>query len=425
MEKKTPSLLSIILWVLLAASLSAVFFLAPRTYRSYQEMQVQVQATPTPTANVQSVLLVTIDPNNPPSPTPMILKNGSMGVEVERLQERLKELQYYPGDVDGQYGQGTSAAVKLFQAQHQLTDDGLAGSDTLTALYAQNAQTYIPTPAPSPTPSKLEKGAKGGSVRELQTRLQELNFYTASVDGDYGNGTEAAVRNFQAQHNLTADGVATAETLALLNSGQASILIPTPTPDPATAPMLVNRDNPVPEQYKPGSLVNLRKTLPSDLVYVKGSDIEGDPTAVKALQDMLEAAKKDGVTSFQVSAGYRSIAYQQKLFDDSVASYISKGSNRAGAISSTRLTVADPGASEHHTGLAFDITVADTIFKGTPQQIWLHKHCWDYGFIIRYQEDKEKITGILAEAWHIRYVGVQHSIPMRDQNLCLEEYLMN
>ena len=71
--------------------------------------------------------------------------------------------------------------------------------------------------------------------------------------------------------------------------------------------------------------------------------------------------------------------------------------------------MADPGSSEHHTGLAFDITVAGTIFKGTEQQIWLHEHCWDYGFIIRYQEDKEKITGFLAECWHIRYVGLPHS----------------
>ena len=72
---------------------------------------------------------------------------------------------------------------------------------------------------------------------------------------------------------------------------------------------------------------------------------------------------------------------------------------------------------------AFDITVAGTTFKGTEQQKWLQKHCWDYGFIVRYQEDKEAITGFLAECWHIRYVGVRHSVIMRDQNLCLEEYL--
>ena len=103
--------------------------------------------------------------------------------------------------------------------------------------------------------------------------------------------------------------------------------------------------------------------------------------------------------------------------------YRAEGFTQEKAVSATRNTVADPGASEHHTGLAFDITVAGTIFKGTEQQIWLHKHCWDYGFIIRYQEDKEDITGFLAECWHIRYVGLPHSTEMRDRNLCLEEYL--
>ena len=85
--------------------------------------------------------------------------------------------------------------------------------------------------------------------------------------------------------------------------------------------------------------------------------------------------------------------------------------------------MADPGTSEHHTGLAFDITVAGTIFKGTKQQIWLHKNCWDYGFIVRYQDGKEDVTGFIAEDWHIRYVGVEHATAMRDQNLSLEEYL--
>jgi len=93
------------------------------------------------------------------------------------------------------------------------------------------------------------------------------------------------------------------------------------------------------------------------------------------------------------------------------------------ARSAARKTVADPGTSEHHTGLAFDITTPGKTFMGTPQQKWLHEHCWEYGFIIRYPEGKEDITGFVAECWHIRYVGVVHSIPMRDSGECLEEYL--
>ena len=187
--------------------------------------------------------------------------------------------------------------------------------------------------------------------------------------------------------------------------------------------VLVNREHPVGADYEPDDLVKLKNVMPSSLVTVKGSDIEGDRTAANAMIEMFEAAKADGVTGWQISAGYRSYEYQQELFDEQVAEYRAEGFTQEKAVSATRNTVADPGASEHHTGLAFDITVAGTTFKGTEQQIWLHKHCWDYGFIIRYQEDKEDITGFLAECWHIRYVGLPHSTEMRDRNLCLEEYL--
>jgi D-alanyl-D-alanine carboxypeptidase len=158
-------------------------------------------------------------------------------------------------------------------------------------------------------------------------------------------------------------------------------------------------------------------------VYVKGSEIEGDPVAVDALKRMFQAAVNEGVTGWQISAGFRSYAYQEELFNSSVDNLIASGRTRESAISVTRLTVADPGTSEHQLGLAFDVTVADTVFKGTPQQLWLAANCWDYGFIVRYQQDKEDITGYLAEDWHIRYVGLPHSITMRDKNWCLEEYI--
>ncbi len=423
MDRKRLTPFTIALWALTAALVALVAILAPRTIADYGRMQTEVNATPTPTANIQSMLLITVDPNNTPEPTPLVLRVGSAGDEVTRLQERLKALGYYLTDVDGQFGQGTAESVKLFQAQHGLTADGLAGNDTRAALFATDAQTYIPTPEPTPTPSQLQKGDRNDAVKALQERLKDLGFYTTSVDGDYGGGTERAVRLFQEQHGLTADGVAAAQTLALLKSDKAKPIVATPTPDPAAVPMLVNKQHPVADGYAPGSLVNLRSTLPSDLVKVMGGDMEGDPVAVAALQSMLEAAKADGITGFQLNAGYRSVAYQQQLFEESVEKYLAEGRKKESAVSATRLTVADPGASEHHTGLAFDFTVAGTSFKGTKQQVWLHKNCWDYGFIIRYQEDKEKITGIIAEAWHVRYVGVQHSIAMRDQNLCLEEYV--
>lgn len=423
MDKRKPSIKTIVMWALLAALIVVIALLAPKTWQDYQTLETERNATPTPTSDVSSALMVTIDPNNTPTPTVMLLKVGTKGDEVKRLQERLKQLGYYTGEVDGQYGQGTADAVKLFQNQHNLLSDGIAGENTRSILYGENAETYVPTPAPSETPASLSKGDAGDTVRAMQERLKILGYYNGNVDGDFGGGTQEAVRLFQSQNSLNVDGVAAEQMLSLLYSGDARQAAVTPTPDPSAMPSLVNKKYPVSSDDRPGDLVLLRNVLPSSLVYVKGSEIEGDRTAVAALQTMLEAAAADGVTGWQISAGYRSYNYQQTLFDRQVKQYQAEGMSRDKAVSATRLTVADPGTSEHHTGLAFDVTVAGTTFKGTDQQKWLHKNCWDYGFIIRYQEDKEKITGFLAEAWHIRYVGVKHSVVMRDKNLCLEEYL--
>ena len=79
-------------------------------------------------------------------------------------------------------------------------------------------------------------------------------------------------------------------------------------------------------------------------------------------------------------------------------------------------TVAVPGTSEHQMGLAVDIS-------GEAANIWLAEHCWEYGFILRYTEEKAEITGITNEPWHFRYVGREISMDMKDSGLCLEEYL--
>ena len=95
----------------------------------------------------------------------------------------------------------------------------------------------------------------------------------------------------------------------------------------------------------------------------------------------------------------------------------------AQARSAARKLVADPGCSEHHTGLAFDITVPGTSFGGTKQAKWLEEHCWEWGFILRYPADKTAITGITNEPWHFRYVGTDAAMEMRETGECLEEYV--
>lgn len=286
------------------------------------------------------------------------------------------------------------------------------------------------TPSPTATPSYLTNGSEGEMVVQLQARLQELGYYNAGVDGQYGNGTRAAVRIFQQQHGLDADGVAGQKTMAVLYSDQAQRIVITPTPQPyvvaaGEVPLLVNRTHKLPDDYVPADLVEVKAICGDNMLYAS-DDVEGVWEAVVALNEMIEAAKADGIGPWKVREGYRTFSYQQRIFDNYVERFIeNNGMTREQAVSATRQTVADPGCSEHHTGLAFDLNAnnPDVAFVDTAQYVWLQKHCWEYGFIMRYTDEKQEITGFMGEEWHVRYVGKQHSLKMRDVGMCLEEYV--
>lgn len=422
------SYLGLAVIILLVIAILYVGISALQDQRVYQR---EAAITPTPSITPRTVR-ITEDPALPTStPTPCILQKNSIGIEVKQLQQRLKDLGYYSGDVDGQYGAGTQTAVTAFQAQHGLKADGVAGEQTLAMLYSGSAQTFVPTPTPSATPAILSSGSSGDEVKALQSRLQQLGFYSGVLDGDYGKGTRAAVKLFQAQHGLDDDGIAGQKTLEMLYSSAAQPMLITPTPAAVqvlagSQPMLVNRQHPVASDFAPADLVNLSEYCDSSLVKIKYDGTQGVREAADALIRMLEAARADGITNWQVSAAYRSYADQQRIFDNKVKSF--QNNNPDWSLSRCRsaasVTVADPGASEHHTGLAFDMTVPGTsMFLGTKQCTWLHQHCWEYGFILRYTDEKQQITGFAGEAWHIRYVGTEHSLAMQQSGQCLEEYL--
>lgn len=157
MKQITLRPITLILIVLLVAGVTGIALLLPAAMESRRVLDIELSATPTPTADVRSMLLVTPDPNNTPAPTPLLLRPGVKGDEVARLQQRLKELGYYTGDVDGAYGPGTSEAVLLFQSQHGLSADGIAGEKTREQLYAADAQTFLPTLRPASQPLCLKR----------------------------------------------------------------------------------------------------------------------------------------------------------------------------------------------------------------------------------------------------------------------------
>lgn len=197
---------------------------------------------------------------------------------------------------------------------------------------------------------------------------------------------------------------------------------PTATTLPMTMPLLVNEEHPM--EAAPNDLVLLNDYLPNSLVTVKEAGSEGSKEAADALIALFEAAQVDGLGGWQITDAYRSVETQQAIWDKTYKKYREEnGMSEKKALQATQRRVATPGSSEHHTGLAFDIGVPGESFRLTEQCAWLSENCAGYGFVVRYTEEKERLTGITAEPWHIRYVGVEHARAMTQGNLCLEEYV--
>ncbi len=166
------------------------------------------------------------------------LRKGMSGLDVQYTQNRLKELKYYTGAVDGQFGSGMYAAVKAFQERNSLKADGVIGSGTRKVLFAAGAiaaDEIIPEPE---THRTLRLGMEGNDVSALQRRLKELGYYSMAVDGQYGKGTVAAVKAFQGRNNLKVDGVCGEDTAKLIYSDKAidagsSVTVPPAVSDTA------------------------------------------------------------------------------------------------------------------------------------------------------------------------------------------------
>ena len=314
-------------------------------------------------------------------------------------------------------------------AADAVRDESASDADLKTEGEEGGPEEYTSSVVPPETFRNLKKGSSGEDVQKLQLRLMELGYDPGSADGLFGSGTKEAVKDFQKRNSLSVDGVAGTRTQQRLYSAEAAS--PPAAADPVDVlvgkwPILTNLEYPVEETFIPADLVLMTDLCDESLIKIKYPDTKAVRTAVEALVTMLEAAKTEGITKWQCSAAYRSYAAQESLLNSKVNGYLrrNEGWSRSRARRAALKTVAEPGASEHHLGLAFDINVPGTsAFAGTNQCEWLHDNCWDYGFIIRYPEGKQEITGFTPEPWHIRYVGEQHALAMLQENLCLEEYL--
>jgi len=144
-----------------------------------------------------------------------LLKSGDKGDAVKMVQTQLTELGYYTGSIDGQFGSGMAAAVKEFQTANGLSVNGKADEATRKLLNAGTGVTREEYDKVRP----LQSGSKGDAVKMVQTQLTELGYYTGSIDGQFGSGMAAAVKEFQTANGLSVNGKANEATRALLNAG--------------------------------------------------------------------------------------------------------------------------------------------------------------------------------------------------------------
>jgi D-alanyl-D-alanine carboxypeptidase len=185
--------------------------------------------------------------------------------------------------------------------------------------------------------------------------------------------------------------------------------------NPGSIPVLVNKQNKLPENYKPADLVN------ADIPFIfneKSEKRKMRSEAASAIERLFSAAKQQGYKLLGVSA-YRSHTDQVSLFN----SYVKKD-----GYVKARTYSAIPGTSEHETGLAIDVTggsgqcPAQDCFSNTKEAHWLQENAAAYGYIIRYPKGKEAVTGYRYEPWHLRYVGIDIAKDIMSRGITLEEY---
>lgn len=170
--------------------------------------------------------------------------------------------------------------------------------------------------------------------------------------------------------------------------------------------LLVNADNPLPDDYEPENFVSLYGQKDKHF-QLMGSDMKVTETVFNAMETMFAAADKKGFSGFIITSAYRSRADQEAIYAET-----------------TNGTAQTPGHSEHETGLCFDVgAVGYRYFDSAPEFEWITEHCAEYGFILRYPSGKEDVTGIPYEPWHYRYVGIDAATYIMENGITLEEYL--
>ena len=235
---------------------------------------------------------------------------------------------------------------------------------------------------------------------------------TAGKDSASGNENEEY--EYEYYYNDSSDGgeyMDDAQSQAV--SGDMSAPGIDVNPDSYT--VFVNKEYGLPKDYVPDDL------MVPDIRFYGGFSEEKSymrKDAGLAIEKMFSDAEKEGYVLYGIS-GYRSYARQEEIYNKNVTMHGSTETNKVSA---------EPGHSEHQSGLTIDISIAELTgslleeFGSTEEGIWVKENCSKYGYIIRYPKNKEKVTGYSYEPWHLRYVGKKMAEYLTENKLTLEEY---
>lgn len=166
-------------------------------------------------------------------PANSVLREGSRGTEVTRIQQRLIELRLLNTRATGVFGPATKDAVIRFQRANGLTADGIVGPATLRLLFPTNQQA---NPSTNPITSTLRRGSRGAQVTALQNRLRGLGLLNANANGIFGPLTQSAVEQFQRTNGMTVNGIADSVTVQRLFEQPSTNPTPPPEPPEPTPP---------------------------------------------------------------------------------------------------------------------------------------------------------------------------------------------
>ncbi|MGC6767332.1 D-alanyl-D-alanine carboxypeptidase family protein [Enterococcus sp. LJL128] len=212
-----------------------------------------------------------------------------------------------------------------------------------------------------------------------------------SVNTAYSLSVDSEERSSETKASQTKDTTASTEVA----ESSEEVLSPQTIKEPKIVKgiVVVNKRYPLPESYDPGE----------------------NSEALAAFKKMNEEMRNLGLNISEEYSGYRSYKEQEELYKN----YVEGDGQETAERYSSR-----PGYSEHQTGLAFDfIDTAGELANTETEAAWIRDNAHRYGFIVRYKEGQESITGYMAEAWHVRYVGEEAAEEIHEKNLTLEEYL--